>query len=85
LSFAGEAGAASGVGEGSGAGISTTREVREDLTPADAPIPKAKVFSDKPTTHAKALVRTATFLKCFGIIPSSGILLNFRHTLARNA
>ena len=38
----------------------------------EAAIANAKLLSDKPATHARAQVLTATFLKCLGIIPSSG-------------
>src|SRR6185369_11953698 len=77
LSFAGVFAAfnATGVGEGSGwAGII------ELVLPADfrvvlaeAATAKAKLLRDKPATHARAQVLTAIFLKCLGIIPSSGI------------
>jgi|SRR5215472_5747738 len=85
LSFAGEATATSGVGDGCGDGMNTVRALREAFADvrAEALIPSAKVLSDKPATHAKAQVRTATFLKCLGIIPSSGILADSATTLAR--
>src|SRR5437868_13142920 len=76
LSFAGETAGLAGVGEGSGWAGSTTADVREDLAvvPADeAPIASAKPLRDKPPAHASANALMATFLKCLGIIPSSGI------------
>jgi hypothetical protein len=66
---------ATGVGEGSGwAGI-IVRAMLADfrVVLAEAATANAKLFRDKPATHARAQVLTATFLKCLGIIPSSGI------------
>src|SRR5690242_19538182 len=75
LSFAGDTPSFCGVGEASGNGISVVTELRERLALllAEAPTANAKVLSDKPAAHASAHVLTATFLKCLGIIPSSGI------------
>src|SRR6476620_403959 len=77
LSFAGVFAAfnATGVGEGSGwAGIIELvlpADLRVVL--AEAAKANAKLLRDKPATHARAQVLTAIFLKCLGIIPSSGI------------
>src|SRR6187549_643678 len=77
LSFAGVFAAfnATGVGEGSGwAGIIERARLADfRVVRAEAATANAKLFRDKPATHARAQVLTAIFLKCLGIIPSSGI------------
>src|SRR5262252_7328558 len=76
LSFAGlpADAVANGVGDGSGRATWSSREARADflVVPAEAATANAKLFRDKPATHARAQVLTAIFLKCLGIIPSSG-------------
>jgi hypothetical protein len=89
LSFAGELAEfdATGVGEGSGwAGI-MVRAARADfrVVLAEAATAKAKLLRDKPATHARAQVLTATFLKCLGIDSLLRDWLDHRHALARNA
>ncbi len=90
LSFAGVIPGRIGVGDGDGfcSGANVAVEILTDSVGVRlaAPLAMAKVLSDKPTTHASAHVLIATDLRgCLGIIPSSGIWLNFRRALARNA
>src|SRR5438067_3687607 len=75
LSFIGELATCSGVGDGSGSAIGSTDDCREFFAttfPA-APLAIANVLSERPKAHANAQVLTATFLKCLGIIPSTGL------------
>src|SRR5262244_2202745 len=76
FSFAGELTGfePNGVGEGSGNGTKLTRAARARLLAVldEAATANAKLLRDRPATHASAHVLTATFLKCLGIIPSSG-------------
>src|SRR5215831_9940799 len=72
LSLAGDV--LTGVGEASGSAIRKTDDVRADLAvlaePASANV---KPLRDKPLAHASANVLIATFFKCLGIVPSSGM------------
>src|SRR5215831_7854920 len=74
LSLAGDVPVLAGVGEASGSAIRRTDAVREDFTvlaePASANV---KPLRDKPLAHASANVLIATFFKCLGIVPSSGM------------
>src|SRR6184192_3672162 len=75
LSFIGELATCSGVGDGSGSAVGSTDDWREFFAttfPA-APLAIANVLSERPKAHANAQVLTATFLKCLGIIPSTGL------------
>src|SRR2546423_2361365 len=73
LSFIGELATCSGVGDGSAEGSTDAcREFFATTFPA-APLAIANVLSERPKAHANAQVLTATFLKCLGIIPSTGL------------
>src|SRR5205085_740642 len=75
LSFIGELATCSGVGDGSGSAVGSTDDCREcfAITFPAAPLAIANVLSERPKAHANAQVLTATFLKCLGIIPSTGL------------
>src|SRR5260370_34299162 len=81
------AGRAAGVGEDCGNGISVRPDRLSDKDAVEFELPpNAKVLIDNPATHASAYVPTAKDLRnSLGIIPSSGIWLNIRRALARNA
>src|SRR2546426_3516904 len=70
-----------GVGEGDGFCSRANADLDVLTDPITArvaePLAMAKVFSDRPMTHASAHVLIATDLRgCLGIIPSSGAWLN---------
>src|SRR6185369_16692882 len=77
LSFAGVFAAFNATGEGEGSGwagiIERARLADFRVVRAEAATANAKLLRDKPATTARAQVLTAIFLKCLGIIPSSGI------------
>src|SRR5690242_316707 len=74
LSLAGDDTPCDGVGETSGRGGSAAEVFRATVTLVFAvPLASAKLLRHKPLAHASANVLMATFLKCLGIVPSSGI------------
>jgi hypothetical protein len=76
LSLAGDDPDLAGVGEASGLAIRKLADVRADLTVLAEPArANVKPLRDKPLAHASANVLIATFFKCLGIVPSSGIVL----------